>query len=158
MAVKGVTAIDTKVAAGTVPVAEPDLAPNVAVIVAVPADTPVATPVVDRTVATRGLPEVHRTVLLMFTVVPSVKVPVATKGCVRPIGTVAVAGVTAIDTNVAAVTVKAAEPDLPPNAAVIVAVPDDRPVATPGDRTVATGVLPEVHVTVLLMSTVVPSE
>ena len=71
VAVKGVTAIDTKVAAGTVMVAEPDLVPDMAVIVAVPADTPVATPVVDRTVPTRGLPEVQATVLLMLRVVPS---------------------------------------------------------------------------------------
>ena len=71
VAVKGVTAIDTKVAAGTVMVAEPDLAPDVAVIVAVPAETPVATPVADRTVPTSGLPEVQVTVLLMLRVVPS---------------------------------------------------------------------------------------
>jgi hypothetical protein len=78
---------------------------------------------------------------------------------VKPIGTVAVAGVTAIDTNVAAGTVKVAEPDLPPKVAVIVAVPADTPVATPVvDRTVATGVLPEVQVTMLLMLTLVPSE
>ena len=71
MAVAGVTAIDTNVAAGTVKVAEPDLLPDVAVIVAVPAETPVATPVVDSTVATGVLPEVHVTVLLMSRVVPS---------------------------------------------------------------------------------------
>ena len=71
VAVAGVTAIDTKVAAGTVMVAEPDLVPDVAVIVAIPADTPVATPVVDRTVPTRGLPEVQATALLMLTVVAS---------------------------------------------------------------------------------------
>ena len=83
----------------------------------------------------------------------------ATKGCVRPICTVAVAGVTAIELNVAAATVKVAEPDLVPDVAVIVAVPADSPVATPVDgRTVATGVLPEVHTAVLLMSRVVPSE
>ena len=58
-------------AADTVKVAEPDWMPEVAVIVAVPADMPVATPVVDRTVPTRGLPEVQATVLLMLTVVPS---------------------------------------------------------------------------------------
>ena len=75
-----------------------------------------------------------------------------------PIGTEAAAGVTAIELNVAAVTVKIAEPDLVPKVAVIVAVPADTPVATPGDTTVATAMVPEVHVTVVLMSTVVPSE
>ena len=47
---------------------------------------------------------------------------------------------------------------MPPDVAVIVAVPADWPVATPGDTTVATAMVPEVHVTVVLMSTVVPSE
>ena len=84
--------------------------------------------------------------------------PLATKACVPPIATEAVAGVTAIELNVAAGTVKVAEPDLAPDVAVIVAVPPDRPVATPGDTTVATARLPEVHVTRLLMSTLVPSE
>ena len=55
-------------------------------------------------------------------------------------------------------TVKVAEPDLAPDVAVIVAVPPDRPMASPGDTTVATGRLFEVHVTRLLMSTLVPSE
>ena len=52
-----------------------------------------------------------------------------------------------------AITVKVAEPDLAPDVAVIVAVPPDRPVAAPGDTTVATGRLFEVQVTRLLMST-----
>ena len=76
----------------------------------------------------------------------------------RPIGIEAVNGVTTIELNVAAVTVKVAEPDLPPDVAVIVAVPTDRPVATPGDTTVATARVPELQVTRLLMSTLVPSE
>jgi len=57
-----------------------------------------------------------------------------------------------------AVTVKVAEPALAPDVAVIVAVPADWPVATPGDTTVATGRVPEVHVTRLLMSTTLLSE
>ena len=57
-----------------------------------------------------------------------------------------------------AVTVKVAEPDLAPDVAVIVAVPADWPVATPGDTTVATARGSEVHVTVLLMLALVPSE
>ena len=76
----------------------------------------------------------------------------------RPIGTVAVAGVTAIDTKVAAGTVMVAEPVLPLKVAVIVAAPADRPVATPVDRTVPTRGLPEVQATVLLMLRVVPLE
>ena len=60
--------------------------------------------------------------------------------------------------GVTAVTVKVAEPALAPDVAVIVAVPADWPVATPGDTTVATGRVPEVHVTRLLMSTTLLSE
>ena len=72
----------------------------------------------------------------------------------RPICTVAVAGVTVMELNVAAGTVKVAEPDLVPDVAVIVAVPADTPVATPVvDRTVAIRGLPEVQATVLLMLT-----
>jgi hypothetical protein len=56
------------------------------------------------------------------------------------------------------VTVKVAAPDKPPDVAVIVAVPVDTPVATPGDTIVATAMASEVHVTVLLMSELVPSE
>jgi hypothetical protein len=55
-------------------------------------------------------------------------------------------------------TVRVAEPPLPRDVAVIVAVPADWPVATPGDTTVATGRLFEVHVTRLLMSTTLLSE
>jgi hypothetical protein len=78
---------------------------------------------------------------------------------VRPIGVVAVAGVTAIELNVALVTVKVPEPDLPLKVAVIVAVPADTPVATPVvDKTVATPVVSEVHATAVVMLRVVPSE
>jgi hypothetical protein len=157
VAVAGVTAIELKGAAVTVRVAEPDLVPDVAVIVAVPADTPVATPG-DATVANEVLPEVQVTLELISTVVPSEKVPVATRVLVRPATTVAVAGVTAIELKVAAVTVRVAEPVLPPKAAVMTDEPADTPVATPGDATVATKVSPEVQVTLELISTVVPSE
>ncbi|OGB80200.1 MAG: hypothetical protein A2496_07205 [Burkholderiales bacterium RIFOXYC12_FULL_60_6] len=57
-----------------------------------------------------------------------------------------------------AATVKAAVPDVAPDVAVIVARPADRPVATPGDTTVATGRLFELQVTRLLMLTTLPSE
>jgi hypothetical protein len=64
-----------------------------------------------------------------------------------------------MELSVAAGTVKIAEPEFVPKVAVIVADPADTPVATPvADKTVATGVLPEVQATVLLMSRVEPSE
>ena len=155
VAVAGVTAIELNVAAVTVKVAEPDLPPNAAVIVAVPIDSPVATPG-DTTVPTAMASELHVTVLLMSRLVPSEYVPVATKVCVKPIGTVAVAGVTAIELNVAAVTVKVAEPDLPSNVAVMTDVPTATPIARP-DVTVATLVVPEVQLENAVTSWDVPS-
>jgi hypothetical protein len=80
----------------TVKVAKPDFPPDVALINAVPADTPVAMPG-DTTVAIDVAPDVHITLLLMSALVPSERVPVAKNCCVPPIGTEAVAGVTAID-------------------------------------------------------------
>jgi hypothetical protein len=86
-------------------------------------------------------------------------VPVATSGIVLPIWTVAVAGVTAMAVKVAAGTVTSADPELAPEVAVIVAVPADMAVVTPVvSKTVATGVLLEVQVTLSVISTVVPSE
>ena len=85
--------------------------------------------------------------------------PIATKACVPPIATEAAAGVTAIELNVtpAGKTVKVPEPDLPPDVAVIVAIPPDRPVATPVGKTAAAGLF-EVHVAIVVMSTMLPSE
>jgi hypothetical protein len=47
---------------------------------------------------------------------------------------------------------------LAPDVAVIVAIPADRPVATPLGKTVAAGRLLEVHVAIAVMSTMLPSE
>ena len=60
------------------------------------------------------------------------------------------AGVTAIDCNVAAVTVNTVEPFIAPEVALIVDVPTPAPVASPAALIVATDVVPEVHVTVLV--------
>ncbi len=58
------------------------------------------------------------------------------------------AGVTAIDTKVAAVTVSAVEPLIEPEVAVIVVLPCAALVANPAAPIVATLVVPELHVTV----------
>jgi hypothetical protein len=71
---------------------------------------------------------------------------------------VAVAGVTAIDINVAAGTVKVAEPVLPPKLAVMTDVPTATPVAMPDVLlTVATPVVPEVQLEDAVTSLDVPS-
>ncbi len=71
-------------------------------------------------------------------------------------------GVTAMDTKVAAVTVRVVEPDTLPDVAVIVVVPAAIDVARPLEPTalliVATPVLEEPHVTAVVRFCVEPSE
>src|SRR5580692_3612377 len=104
-------------AAVTVRLAEPLMAPEVAVMVVEPVATPVAKPLVE-IVATPVGEVVHVAVLERFCVVLSEKVPVAVNCCVLPLAIVEVAGVTAMETRVAAVTVKEAEPLMAPLVAV----------------------------------------
>ena len=73
-----------------------------------------------------------------------------------PAATDAVAGVTEIEINAAAVTVKVAEPVIAPEVAVIVAVPCATLVANPLLLTVATEVAEDVHAAVLVRVCVVP--
>jgi hypothetical protein len=60
------------------------------------------------------------------------------------------AGVTAIDCNVAAVTVRVVEPFMAPEVALIVEVPTPAPVAKPAAVMVAVAVLDELQVAVLV--------
>jgi hypothetical protein len=85
-----------------------------------------------------------------------VYVPVAVNCCVFPAATVVIpAGVIAIDTKVAAVTVALVEPVIPERLALIVGSPAETAVISPA-TTVALVVL-EDHVAVLVMSCVLPS-
>jgi hypothetical protein len=59
-------------------------------------------------------------------------------------------GVTAIDWSVAAVTVSVVEPITVPDVALIVEVPTPAPVASPAALIVATAVVPELHVALLV--------
>ena len=152
----GVTAIDCSVAAVTVRVVEPLIAPDVALIVEFPTAAPVARPVV-LIVAVAVVPELHVTVLVRFCVVPSLKVPVAVNCCVTPLAIDGLAGVTAIDCSVAAVTVRTVEPLMDEDVAVIVEVPTPAPLARPDALIVAVVVVPDDHVTVLVRFCVVPS-
>jgi hypothetical protein len=72
---------------------------------------------------------------------------VAVNCCVAPLAIEALAGVTAMDVNVAAVTVRPVDPLIAPEVAVIVALPVATPVARPAAVMVATPVLLELHVT-----------
>jgi hypothetical protein len=116
-------------------------------IVEVPTPAPLATPAA-LIVAVVVVPELHVTLDVRFWVVPSLKVPVAVNCCVAPLVIEGFAGVTAIDCNVAAVTVSEVEPLIAPDVALIVEFPTPAPVATPDELIVAVEVVPELHVTV----------
>jgi hypothetical protein len=142
----GVTAMDTSVAAVTVSVVLPTMLPLVAEIVLVPAFSAdarpplVIVPVVD-------VPEAHVTLPVRFCVELSLYVPVAVNCCVPPAVTVGFAGVTAMDTSVAAVTVSVVLPTIPPLVAEIELVPAFSADARPPLVIVAVAVVPEAHVT-----------
>src|ERR1700735_1146437 len=153
----GVTAIDTSVTAVTVSVVEPLIAPETALIVLVPAATAVANPPVVM-VATPVVAELQVTELVRFCVELSEKVPVAVNCCFAPTLTEGFAGVTAIDTSVAAVTVRVVEPLIAPETALIVLVPGAPPVAIPPVVMVATPVVAELQVTELVRFCVELSE
>src|SRR5258707_4301961 len=125
----GVTAIDTSVAGLTICRVEPVMLPLVAEIVEVPAPTAVAKPVT-LIVATVPVPDAH-TALVSTCVELSLNVPVAANCCVAPLVIEGFAGVTAIDTSVAGVTVSRVEPLMLPTVAEIVEVPAPTAVAKP---------------------------
>ena len=153
----GVTAIDTSVGAVTVSVVVPLMAPEAALIVLVPVPTPVANPP-EVIVATVVVSELHVAVLVRFCVELSENVPVAVNCFVVPLAIEGFAGVTAIDTSVGAVTVRVVVPLRAPEAALIVLVPAATPVANPPALIVATLVVCEVQVTVLVKFCVELSE
>jgi hypothetical protein len=152
----GVTAIDCNVAAVTERTVEPLIAPDVALIVDVPTPAPVARPAVV-IVAVVVVPDDHVTLDVRFCVLPSLNVPVAVNCCVAPLVIEGFAGVTAIDCNVAAVTVSRVEPLMDDDVAVMVEVPTPAPLARPAVLIVAIAVVPELHVTVPVRFCVVPS-
>ncbi len=130
----GVTAIETRDAEVTVSLVDPLIEPEVAEMLAVPCNTVVASPMVEPAlliVATVGVSELHCTVVVMFCVLPSVNVPVAVNCCVIPKGRAGIAGVTAIETNVAVVTVTVADPLIVPEVAVMLVLPAATLLATP---------------------------
>ena len=77
--------------------------------------------------------------------------------CVAPAVTDGLAGVTAIETKVGAVTVRTVDPLIVPEVAVIVVNPALSPLARPPEATVATLGVEELQVTEEVMSRVLPS-
>jgi hypothetical protein len=144
----------------TVNVVEPLIAPNVACIVVVPKRAIVANPCEPDAlliVATLGADELHAAVLVRFCVLPSLYVPVAVNGCVLPTAIEAFAGVTAIDTSTAAVTVSVVEPVMLLIVALMLDSPVFTAVARPPGVIVATLGADELQAAVLVRFCVLPS-
>ena len=92
----------------------------------------------------------------------SEKVPIALNCCAVPLAMLGIAGMTAMDTRVAPVTVNVVAPEMPPNVAVIVVLPAADELANPREAaallTVATPGLEEPQVTEVVRFCVVLSE
>ena len=142
----GLMAIETRWAVETVSVVDPLTVPKVALIVVVPVATLDASPCA-LMVAAAALEDVHVTVVVMSCVLLSLKVPVAVNCLVVPTAMLALAGVTAIETRAAAVTVSDAVPLIPAEVAVTVAVPVPVLLANPVASILTTAVEEEDHVT-----------
>lgn len=134
--IAGVTAIVTSTAGVTVTVVVPATPADVAVTPVLPTPTLLTRPC-PFTVATPAFVVLHVTVLVRFSVLPSVYVPVAVMACVVPSANEALAGVTDNDTSTGAVTFRVAVPSTAARLAVIVAVPTPAPMANPPDPIVA---------------------
>jgi hypothetical protein len=108
--------------------ASPDTEPKLAAIVVAPVPALVVTPCLLIT-ATLAFAEVQFTCVVRSCMVPSLKLPVAANDADAPKTMEGFAGVTAIETRVAFVTVRFAEPKMEPKMAMIVVVPGPWPVA-----------------------------
>jgi hypothetical protein len=141
----------------TVRVVEPVMPTETALIVLVPAPTAVANPPA-AIVATVVVTELQVAVPVKFSVELSENVPVAVNCSFVPFAIEGFAGVTAIDTSVAAVTVRVVEPVMPPETALIVLVPAATPVANPPAVIVATPAVTELQAAVPVKFSVELSE
>ena len=160
--VAGVTPMETSVAAVTVSVVLPDTAPSVAEMTVVPTAAELARPCEPPAllmVAVAGVAEAHVAVVVRFWVVASVYVPVAVNCCFKPFAIEGVAGVTPMETSVAAVTVSVVLPDTAPSVAEMTVVPAALVTARPEAALIVATVASLVdHVAIAVRSWVVASE
>ena len=159
-----VTAIDMRVAAVTLSVVMPTTAvapvPLVAEMTDVPTTRPLARPaVVIEAVAAVAEAQVTMEEMscVVMTFAASLNVPVATNCCVVPAASDGAPGVTAIETNVAPVTVRVVIPVTPPLVAEMTDMPLATPVATPAAVIVAVAGMADAQVAVAVRSFVVLS-
>jgi hypothetical protein len=149
--------METRAGGFTVSVADPLTEPEVAMITEVPCVFEVASPAA-LIVATAAVAEVQATELVRSLVELSDQVPVALNCWVSPAATAEVPGVTLSEARAAGFTVSVADPLTEPEVAVITDVPCVLEVASPAALTVATPVVAEVQVAVLVRSLVEPSD
>jgi hypothetical protein len=113
-------------------------------------------------VAAEVAEEAHVTEAVKFWVLPSVNVPVAANCCLLPTAADGFAGVIASDNKAGDVTLRTVEPLIPADVAEMADVPGARLVDKPWLPTelliVATPVLAEAQIAVLVRSWVEPSE
>jgi hypothetical protein len=159
--VVGVTVRDTSVAGVTVKFTAAELTPLSAAVTAVPPELKaVARPpepaalLID---ATAGFAEVHVTLAERFCVEWSVYTPVAVNCCVVPATRLELAGVTLIETSVAAVTVSGVLPETPAWLALIVVDPAISVLAKPEASIVATCMFEELQPALVEISCCEPS-
>jgi len=142
----GLMLMDTRWAVETVKVVDPLIAPSVAEIVVVPVARLPTEPRLFM-VAVAGLEEPQRTESVRSCVLLSLKVPVAVNCLVVPTAILEFAGVTAIDTNAALLTLSEAVPVTEPEIALMVDDPVPTAVARPEGLMVAVPGSDDVHVT-----------
>ena len=119
---------EDRVAEFTVRVVLAEVLPEVAVMVAVPAETAVANPLA-LTVATDGFNEAQVTWVVVSWLVPSENPPAAINCWTAPTGVLGLAGFKVMEDRVAEVTVRVVLPEILPEVAVMIAVPDELGVA-----------------------------
>ena len=129
--------IDVSLAVETVNPVEPVVVPKIAEMLVVPLATLVARPAL-LIAATAAFEELHMTDAVMSCVLLSLKVPVATNCFEAPTGMLEFAGVIAIETKLAPVTVTAAPPVIEPELAFTLTVPAEIPIASPEESIVTT--------------------
>ena len=132
----GVMVTDTRCAVETVKVVEPLTDSTVAMMLAVPVVKLDASPWL-LIVTAAGFEEAHKADAVMSCVLLSLKVPVAVNCLAVPTAMLEFAGVTAIETKVAPLTVTLALPVTEPEMAEIVACPADNALTRPEELTEA---------------------
>ena len=142
----GVTTIETNVPVPIVRVVLPVMPEEEAEIVTVPPFFPCAIPV-ERIEARLGFEDFHAIPLKFAATLPSLNVPVAVNLIKVPFAILGAAGVIAIDTRWAVVTVRPVVPLISPNVAFIVVPPFATLVATPCALIVAAAGFEDVHTT-----------